>query len=352
MPPAKEPDTETQSDFDIDSAQAEISSDLFGQDEDGEDGEPAAGEEGAESGQTVDSDLPPQPDEAKPVEGEVLEDENSAAVRDVGAPKTWTKEALETWATIPPRAQQEILKREEDFFKGISQYKGAAEVGAAYDAVIEPYKPILAAEQIDPVQMFQSFAANHYILTKGSPEQKIELAAAMLAGYQIPLPELLNYIADQDLDFNPPDPEVTALRNELGQIKNLIAGAQSQQAQQVSNTVVSEINAFAADPAHPHFDELAADIGKLFEAGLATSLQEAYEKAVYANPQTRQKEIDRLTAEARTSAGEAQKTRKDKIARLTADQVLTTPKSRDGTVPVGSIDDTLAETMASIESRG
>jgi hypothetical protein len=66
-------------------------------------------------------------------------------------------------------------------------------------------------------------------------------------------------------------------------------------------SVVKEIDAFAADPAHPYFDELANDITKLFEAGLAKDLPEAYEKAVYANPTTRQKEIDRLTAE-KTSA--------------------------------------------------
>jgi hypothetical protein len=43
--------------------------------------------------------------------------------------------------------------------------------------------------------MFQSFAANHYLLTKGTPEQKVELAASLLNGYNIPLAELLNFIS-------------------------------------------------------------------------------------------------------------------------------------------------------------
>jgi hypothetical protein len=361
--PQDQDDTETQSDFDMPSATAEISSDLFGQGEDEEGkGGTTDGEEGPTEGEGVEAsgdhatvegdDAPPQPVEDGAAAPSEEGDDNSAAVQETGAPKTWTKEALETWATIPERAQQEIIKREEDFLRGISSYKAAAEVGQAYDSVVEPYKPILAAENIDPVQMFQSFAANHYILSKGTPEQKIELAAAMLSGYDIPLPELLNYLADNDQDLNPVDPRVAQLEQRLTEVTNLITTAQTRQTERSRTAILSEVEKFASDPAHPHFDELATDIQKLFEAGLATTLQEAYDKAVFANPVTRAKEIDRLTAEARSSADQVEKTRKDKIAKSTADHVTLTPKSRDGTVPTGSIDDTLAETMASIESRG
>lgn len=355
LPP--EDENESQSEVDLSAAQAEISSELFGQDGDEEDGSSGSTEEGevADSGEVERSDAPEPSPQPEGEQGDKLAEggeENSAEVQETGAPKTWTKEALETWATIPERAQQEILKREEDFMRGITTYKAAAEIGMAYDQVVEPYKPILQAENIDPVQMFQSFAANHYLLTKGTVQQKIELAASMLQGYEIPLPELLNYIAENDVDLNPVDPEVEALRHELSEIKNFIHSAQTRQTEAARTTISSEIDAFAADPAHPYFNELAADIGKLFEAGLATSLQEAYDKAVYANPATRQKEIDRLTAEARTSAEQAQTLRKDKIASSTADHIVSTPKSRDGTVPTGSIDDTLRETMDSIESRG
>ncbi len=84
---------------------------------------------------------------------------------------------------------------------------------------------------------------------------------------------------------------------------------------------------------------------------MANTLAEAYEKAVYANPATREKEIARLTAERQSTAEAEAKTRADKKARTTADSVTLIPKQRDGTVPVGSLDDTLSETMAAIESR-
>lgn len=349
---------ETQSDFDTEAAVADISSDLFGQGGEGDEGEEedlteGEGEQSSDE-PSVDAVEPsPQSTEEEHEEAEVKEgEETSEAVQAVGAPQTWSKEAIAEWATIPERAKQEILKREDDMFRGIEQYKVAADIGMSYSKVVEPYAPILAAENIDPVQMFQSFAANHYLLTRGTPQQKIELAASMLQGYEIPLAELLNYIADQDVDINPPNPEIISLREELGQLRNFITSSQNSAQQEVTKRIDAEIEAFASDPAHPYFDELASDIQKLFESGLASSLAEAYEKAVFANPNTRQKEIDRLTAEKKSTAdAEAQK-RKDKITSSTADKVILTPKSRDGTVPVGSIDDTLAETMAAIQERG
>ena len=50
-----------------------------------------------------------------------------------------------------------------------------------------------------------------------------------------------------------------------------------------------EVNAFAADPEHPYFDELSDEIVAILKTG--ASLAEAYEKAVWANPVTREKEI-------------------------------------------------------------
>lgn len=359
--PNNEEDTETQSDFDMDAATAEISSELFGQGGDEESsGEEAVGaaiaptegeeEKSSDGPDAVDAADPPPQSEEKAGEEKPAAEENAVEVQALGAPQTWTKEALTEWAAIPPRAQQEILKREEDFFKGIEQYKGAAEVGQRYSSVVEPYAPILAAENIDPVQMFQSFAANHYILTRGTPEQKIELAAAMLDGYEIPLPQLFDFLADRDT--SPVDPTVIALQNELKEIKTQLSTRQTTEQNQAREVINREIETFAADPAHPYFNELADDISKLFASGLATSLPEAYEKALFANPVTRQKELARLTAEKQATVDAEAKKRKDKVAKSTADSVDVKSTPRDGTVPIGSIDDTLNETMAAIQSRG
>lgn len=356
-------DDDTQVDIDIEAANADISAELFGQGDDDDEGVEGAanapskdmpegeGEAGKTEAEGDDQDSPPV-DEGAPKAGEEGQP-NSEEVQALGAPSTWTKEALEKWATVDPVVQAEILKREEDMFRGIEQYKGAAEIGAAYSKVVEPYAPILAAENIDPIQMFQSFAANHYLLTRGTPEQKIELAANLITGYKIPLAELLDYIVERgDNVAEPINPQVAALQKEVAELRGTVTSRVTAEQQQVSQRIEQEIEAFAKDPAHPYFDELADDIHKLFANGMASSLAEAYDKAVFANPSTRQKEIARLITEAQSAAAEAEKARKDKRAKSTGDHVEVGQTSRDGTVPTGSIDDTLSETLAAIESRG
>ena len=335
---------ETQEEFDTAAAVADISADLFGQ-----------GSDGAVEGEKTlpEGEQPAESSSSGPVEAAAApqsEGENTQEVQEVGAPKTWTKEALAEWATIPPRAQQEILKREEDFLRGITQYKTAAEVGQRYDAVAQPYRAILQAENIDPVQLFQSFAANHYLLSRGTEEQKLQLAASMVDGYGIDFAKLIDYMGDRAIGA--PDPYVKQLETRLAQLEGQTRQQVEAQHSAVRSQVENEIAAFAADPAHPYFEEVSDHIVKLLNSGLATDLKDAYEKAVFANPVTRQKELDRLTAEARASGQTVVQARADKIARATAADVKTIPTQRNGTVPRGSMDDTLAETLAAIQSRG
>lgn len=358
MPFDKDQEQETQG-LDIEAATAEISSDLFGQGGDEEGGEGPEGEEdesSSDGSENVDAtDESSSPTDEAPVEeetvleGEVVE-ENAESVQAVGAPKTWTKEALEKWATVDPVVQAEVLKREEDFLKGITAYKGAADLGVRYSQVVEPYAPMLAAENVDPVQLFQSFAANHYLLSKGSPAQKVKLAAELINGYEIPLADLLNHIAEEGTN-EPVDPKIAALEKEIAELKGVVTTRQTAEQSAAQAKIDAEIDAFAADPAHPYFDEVAADISNIFKAGAASTLSEAYEKAVWANPSTRQKELDRIKAESLTAAAEEEKARLAKKAKSTADSVEVSERSKNGTVPTGSMDDTLSETMASISSR-
>jgi hypothetical protein len=348
----KEIEQETQVDADLAPALADISSDLFGEAETGinesEGVENPSEGEGIEAGQ---SDAEGETSDSPPQSSEQETGDNSAEVQATGAPETWTKEALEDWAKIPPRAQQEILKREEDMHRGIEGYRAAADMGSKVSKIIEPYAPILAAENIDPFQMLQSFAGNHYILSRGTDDQKLQVAANLLAGYNIPLAPLLNYMAENDAIVEQEDPKIVALRKELNDIKSGISTQQTAAQTAAMEHIGKEIDAFEADPANPYFKELANDIHQLFATGQASNLREAYDKAVWNNPVTRQKEIDRLTAEKTSAAEQEEKERSERKAKAQGDKLQVGDKPRDGTVLAGSIDDTLKETMERINAR-
>jgi len=352
MPPFEDDIIETEIEapdaLDMEAAQAEIASELFGQGaEDAEhpDGEVADGKVTP----TDDTGAPPQTGKTAEGGDQTSEAEGAATGTEApAAPSTWSKAAAEKWSTVDPTIQAEIAKREEDMFRGLEQYKGRAELGDRYEGVIAEFKPILEAEGIDSVEMFGNFAANHYLLSRGTPEQKLEVAANLLNHYGIH-PDLIK----ERLGTRPePNPEVDALRAEIAELKRGVTTITTREVEAQKAHFQQQIETFASDPAHPYFNEVATDIATLLKTGVATTLEEAYDKAVFANPVTRQKEIDRLTAESLSTATEQEKTRNDKKARLQASNVTTIPKSANGTVPVGSMDDTLNATLAAIEARG
>lgn len=345
-------DTTNSDELDISAGVADIASELFGQGEDTEQSDKSGGED-ATSGVTPTGTegAPPQTDsttEAKggddlsPVEGA------EAGTEAPTAPSTWSKEAAAKWEGVDPAIKSEILKREQDMFAGIEQYKTRAEIGDRYEGVIAEFKPVLEAEGIDPVELFGNFSANHYLLSRGTPEQKLTIATNLIAHYGIDVGQ----VSERLSNMKAPDPEVAALHARIAELEKGVTTITTRETEATRNQFAQQIEAFASDPAHPYFEEVSEDIAKFLKSGNANSLAEAYEKAVYANPVTRQKEIDRLTAEALSSKEAQAKTDADKKARLKASNVNTIPKSANGTVPVGSMDDTLEATLAAIEARG
>lgn len=260
----------------------------------------------------------------------------------VSAPKTWRPEAAAKWAATPPEVQAEILKREDDMFRGLESYKNDASIGKNVKTVLEPYLPILKQYNVDPLAQISGLMQAHYSLVTGTPEQKQAMFAKLAADYGI-----------QPEGYEAPyvDPQVAALRQELTTLKSTVQGREAQEAERSRNSLASEINTFAADPAHAYFDEVANDIAGFLKAGSAKNLAEAYEKAVWANPVTRAKEQARLTAESLAKAQKSDQEKAQAARKAASANVNSKPKPASGTTPVGSIDDTLQSALAGIKSR-
>lgn len=257
------------------------------------------------------------------------------------APKTWRPEAAAKFATLPPEVQQEVLKREEDIFKGLEGYKADASIGKALKGVVQPYMHIFQAQGVDPMQQVSGLMRAHVALATGTPEQKQQFFQHLAKEYGVDLGTEAPYI----------DPQVSGLQKQLADLQSRLNGREQQEAEQARSKLQAEIDTFASDPAHQYFDEVANDIAGLLRSGAAKDLKDAYEKAIWANPITRAKEQARLTAEAEAKA-KAEAAEKVKQARkATGANVKSSAKAASGTAPLGSIDDTLNAALATIKSR-
>lgn len=329
-------------DLDIAAASNEISEGLFGESS-------SSGGETTTLGAEAEGEVVEKPASADTAtagsESTAASDATAApapAPTTIPAPRTWRKEAAAIWETIPELARAEIAKREEDIFKGLEGYKQQAEVGKALTEILNPYREVIQASNAHPLQFIQGILQVDTLLRKGTPEQKAQVWAQLAKGYGIDPgqpPGEMPYV----------DPEVKNLRAELHAIKSKLDTQSEATANQLREKLRSEIDAFANDPANVHFSEVANDIAQLLSSGVAADLKSAYDKAVWANPVTRVKEQARLSAEAEAKA----KTKAANTANVAAAQSATV-KARGvpgHVVSKGSMEDTIAKTLADIKAR-
>lgn len=353
-------------DFDMAGAVSEIASGLgFGGDDDtGTGGDDLAGADngsdntgrlGAASEVADDETADPALDDDQKNTGQTGQPSAAPTPGDLTQPpKTWRKEVAANWATLPEPVRAEIHKREQDMYSGIEQYKEGAQFGWQVAGLFKPYEQVMQQLGIGPQQVLPGLVQAHGTLSLGSEEQKLSLLGQLIKDYAIPVPKLLAQLTGGALDAVEPfvDPEVKALRDELAGVKSRLS-AQDQAAYQARQAEVRQtVEAFANDPANIYFADLADDIAQLLRSGVTRDIKVAYEKAMWANPVTREKEQARRAAEA-----ESERTRKAAEAAAKAKKAMganvrTTVRTGSPTAPKSaSLDETLESTYQAIMSR-
>jgi len=265
-----------------------------------------------------------------------------------GAPRTWRAEAAAEFGKLPPVVQAEILKREEDIFKGIEGYKESAAFGNSIKSVLDPYMPTLQQYGIQPAAQIADMMNSHYTLAFGTPEQKAALVKQVFSDYKLD-PAWLGLQASESPVWV--DPQVEALQKELQGIKSQLTQQERAQMEVRKTEIVDHVSKFASDPKNLYFDEVANDIAHLLKTGAETSVEKAYETAIWRNPAVRAKELTRQQTERAEAEKKAAAEKVNAARRATEVNVRSSAKRGSATTPTGSIDDTLSETLAKINAR-
>lgn len=203
-------------------------------------------------------------------------------------PQSWKQELKDHFNTLPPEVQDEILRRETDYSKGIQRYAEDAKVAQTLKPVIEQWAPYFNQLQVTPEVAFSHLMQTEHTLRTGSPAQKQQLFMQLAKDYGIELGGDPNAQAPQV------DPNVQHAVQRVQQLETYIRNleyAKQQEAAKQQQTEQAElqkqVDSFASSPDVPHFEEVRADMAQLLGAGYATDLKDAYEKACWARPDIR-----------------------------------------------------------------
>lgn len=260
-------------------------------------------------------------------------------------PASWRDAAKGEWANLPEAARQEILKRENDMFEGIAQYKDNAAVGKTVLNVLQPYMPMMQQYNVNPAQHIDNLMRTHQEIITASPEGKAQRLMEIGRQYGIDLVPRGSQQreAAEDEPGSYVDPAVTKLTERFQQIESTQAQINAERHQQRVAEIERSIAEFAAKPENVHFDLVYAEMSALIGKGLAKDLPDAYAKAVRLNPQAFALETARLQTEAAEKAKKEALEKAAQVKRSTAANVSS--KARDGsrTTTVGSWEDTMKE---------
>lgn len=237
------------------------------------------------------------------------------------APSSWKKEAAAEFDKLPPHVQDEVLRRETDFHKGIEGFKSHADLGRTIERTLQPYMQTIQQLGVTPDVAISSLLKADAGLRYGTPEQK----AAHLAG----LAQTYGIDIGQVAQVPQKDPYTFQLEQRLQQLQQQQEQFQQSQQEQQREALNSELQAFAATA--EHFEAVKEDMAALLQAGRASDLKDAYDKAVYANPQTRQALLEQQRQEALKQANAAALANRAKAASVSVRG--SSPASGSGAAP-------------------
>ena len=173
-------------------------------------------------------------------------------------------------------------------------------------SLLEPYLPQLQQAGMGPADLIQRY----FEADKRLQENPTDALKWLAEQYGVDLSKLPQH--------QQADPAYTKLQQELAELRRSVQTREQQESQTRLNATLNEINTFAdekdetGNPKRPYFGEVVNDMMALAQAlrasGQTPKLQDLYDRAVWANPEVRQRLIAaEKQAQAKLEADEAAK---------------------------------------------
>lgn len=266
-------------------------------------------------------------------------------------PKAWKQEHKATWEKLPVEAQAYIEQREAEVEAGFKSYGELSTYGKALKEVMQPYEALLTAQGVqDHGHAIKAVMNAHFVLSTKTPDEKARFMAQLAKNYQVDGAKVAEYFAAAASGGLQETASEKANRERIDRLENERNTERKTAFDALKAQSANEVAAFAADPKHPHFSEVAREVALLLQDP-QLSLEQAYERAVYANPVTREKELARLRQEAEEKTRTEAEAKAKAAEKARGTKVRGKEEERGSPDLVGSMEDTMRETLGKIKGR-
>jgi hypothetical protein len=200
-------------------------------------------------------------------------------------PNHWSAEDKAAFGEVPRKTQEWMLKRDKEMSRGINEkFEQVADIkrrGQQIDEILSPLRQHYSAQGLDDAGAVRQLAAWYQGLQVNPVQTLRQLATFFKTD--------ISKLQQQEDEYV--DPMIANLQAELGGTKQTLEQLQQQAQQDRQTTIVRQIQEFAeakdaqGNLQRPHFAAVSEDITRLLQNGFATSLDDAYAKAVAWRPE-------------------------------------------------------------------
>lgn len=294
--------------------------------------------ERAEGAQAAAPAAPPEPkiETAKPAD-------EGAQGEPTRIPPSLSAAVKAQWADLPPAVQKDIARLEDTVQTAKAEWGRKGERLNRYDEILGPHVDRWRASGLDEYSGLQTLIAAQSLLDRNPLDGILHIARS----YGMTPAHLAQAFGLSQASGQHPGQEgqraptgapdmSAALQQHLAPLVTQVQTLQqqlqtSQQASEAAKLAEAqgEVQTFAADPAHRYFENVRAEVVAILQSGRAQTLKDAYEKAVWADPEIRPlllaEQAKTASAEAAKKAGEDAARAKSSSARQAAGSVTGAP---------------------------
>jgi len=258
-------------------------------------------------------------------------------------PKSWKAGLAQDYAALPEHIKQEIHRREENFFKGYENAKPAIQFAQEMAQSMAPFQEVMQQVSASPGQAINYLMQTYASITRGTPEQKAAAFRGLFKETGLTPDQLFQQAGEPAYE----DPAVARLREELTGVKSTLEARQKADERALRQRAEAEFDSFIAK--NPDAAQALDDMLPFLRSG--QSLQDAYEKARWANPQLRAAALAKESADRQAKADKEAAEKLERAKKASRTNVRESSRSGGPTAPVGSIDDTMKEVYRNLQNR-
>jgi hypothetical protein len=219
---------------------------------------------------------PTEQEPVKPVADQTAETTQEQAKPVIDAPISWSAEQKAKWAALPPDTREYIAQRDKESHEAISRAGQQIKAFEPIGKVIEQFSHVFQKNGLQPHDGIARMMAVNEMLEQNAPAAIREIAKAYGVNLQ----------GETEQTASPENARVAELEAKLAKVESHLTAQQRQQLQAENNALAREIADFAKDK--PHFESVRKVMAGLMTSGASETMQDAYDKAVYADPTIRQ----------------------------------------------------------------